>query len=92
MKSFSGLCNVYRRFDSGFVKITAPLNPQLKKSKAVEFDLDEKEREAVDKRKYKLISSPVLAMPRTSGKFIINPDASNGQLGCVCFRGKKKKR
>lgn len=38
-------------FVSGFAKIAAPLNQSLKKVEPVEFEVDEKEHEPVDKRK-----------------------------------------
>jgi hypothetical protein len=31
LRSFLGLCNVYRRFANGFAKIAAPLNSLLRK-------------------------------------------------------------
>lgn len=48
-----------------------------------QFELDEEERNAVNELKSKLTSPPVLGLPRSIGKFTLDLDASDSQLGCV---------
>lgn len=57
----------------------------------MEFELDEMEQEAGDNLKSKLLSLPVLTLPRETGQFIGDPDASNGQLECVLLQGHYEK-
>lgn len=83
MKSFFGLSNVYRRFVLGFTKITASLIRGLKNGEPLHFEPNKTEWEVVDELKKKSISLPTPALLKSTGKFTVDPDASDGQLGCV---------
>ena len=64
MRSFLGLCNVYRKFVQNFTRIAAPLNKNLNKNQPTKWDaLTDKEMEAFETLKQKLISPPFLALP-----------------------------
>lgn len=91
MRSFLGLCNVYRRFVPCFAKNAAFLNKKLKNEKTSQFVLDYQERRAVNELKNYLVSPPVLALPRaksnipwTSASWIPKSDV------CCCKRTRKK--
>lgn len=77
---------MYRCFVPRFAKIAAPPNQRFKKGMFLQFELDEEEGNAVDELKDKLTSPPVLELPRSIGEFIVDPDASDGQLGCVLLQ------
>jgi len=65
MRSFIGLCNVYRRFVPNFARVAAPLNRMLQKS--FDFNLpefNEEEREAFNLLKAALANPPILQLPR----------------------------
>lgn len=74
----------------GFAKIAAPLNQRLKNDEARDFELDEREQEAVDIMKSKLASPPILALPKATGKFVVDSDARKPQQGCVLLQEQKE--
>lgn len=63
LRSFLGLCNVYKWFVPNFAPLAAPLKMKLKKGEPLQFWMDATEREAVDTLKEKLISPTALALP-----------------------------
>jgi hypothetical protein len=86
LKSFLGLCNVYRRFVARFAAIAAPLTALLRKD--TPFNLPpftEEQTKAFDTLRAKLLSPPILALPRAEGHYFLDTDASATQLGC-CLR------
>ena len=87
LRSFLGLCNVYRRFVPGFAKIAAPLNTLLKKGESPnigEFSTDQ--LGAFNALREKLLHPPVLALPRADGRYILDTDASAEQIGCCLLQ------
>ena len=82
IRSFLGLCSYYRRFIKGFSKIAKPLNELLKKENK-DFKWTEKQQEAFDMLKEKLMNHPVLEYPNYEKEFILITDASGNGLGAV---------
>ena len=65
LRSFLGLCNVYRRFVPNFAQVSAPLNKLLKKEQGPKLEpFDDTERNAFKKSKEALASPPVLRLPQ----------------------------
>jgi transposase InsO family protein len=82
LRSFLGLCNVYRRFVPRFAAVAAPLTGLLGKGTPPQLGtLSPQQINAFNTLRDKLLSPPVLALPRTTGKLWLDTDASDGQLG-----------
>jgi len=77
MKSFLGLCGVYRRLVADFAKIAKPL-PALKRTKLPKRlpPPREEETKAVEELRGRLLAAPILARPRRDGNYIVDVDAS----------------
>lgn len=60
-----------------------PLNKQLKKGELTRFELNDKERQRVDELKEKITTTPVPALSRPEGQFVIETDACDKEVGCV---------
>jgi Reverse transcriptase (RNA-dependent DNA polymerase)/RNase H-like domain found in reverse transcriptase len=87
LRSFLGLCNVYRRFVSGFAKISAPLNDVMRKGESPQLgELTEFQRSSFETLRDCLLNHPILALPRTEGQFTLDTDASSDQIGCCLFQ------
>jgi hypothetical protein len=83
VRSFLGLCNVYRRFVPHFSSIAVPLNALL--SKGTPLTLSSRSPASIEtfhSLRERLLSPPILALPRAVEKLFLDTDASNGQLGC----------
>ena len=82
IRSFLGMCNVYRRFIPNFARIANPLNRKLHNGQPVSFEiLTDEEYDAFEELKGKLISPPILALPRPGYKYTIDTDACDTQVG-----------
>jgi len=87
LKSFLGMCNVYRRFVKDFAKRSKPLNaltraevpPDLPKPLDAAIAAFEDLRQA-------LLEPPILALPKANGKMIVDVDACANQLGCTLLQ------
>lgn len=91
IRSFLGLCNVFRRFVPNFARISSPLNAKLRKGEPSSFgDLDEKETEAFNILRDKLISPPVLALPNATGRYTVDTDACDRQVRCVLMQDQRE--
>ena len=95
LRSFLGLCNVYRRFVQGYTDIAAPLQELLKKG--VPKDLPEftaEQEEAFRKLIEAVTSPPILALPQPDLPYTVDTDASDYQVGATLFQthpnGKRK--
>ena len=87
LRSFLGLCNVYRRFVPEFARVAGPLNQLLKKGQPVKLEpFGEAERQAFQALIDKITSPPVLALPRSGLPYSVDTDASNYQIGAALFQ------
>jgi len=83
MKSFLGMCGVYRRFVAEFAKIAEPLTALT--STKLPKKLPPPSREEMDAFEIlrgRLLDAPILALPKRHGHYIVYVDDSYEQLGC----------
>ena len=81
VRSFLGLASYYRAFVQDFATLAKPLFALSEKNK--QFLWSEECREAFEKLKEKLTTSPVLAYPMPEGELVMDTDASDVGLGAV---------
>jgi len=81
VRAFLGLCSYYRRFIADFATIAAPLYELQRKN--VRFHWSERQNEAFDQLKQKLIFAPVLGMPRDDCTYYVDTDAFEVGLKAV---------
>ena len=77
LRSFLGMCNVYRRLTVDFAKTAKPLKDlnNVKLPKRLSPPTPE-EQAALVKLREQLCHPPILAIPQKEGKYIIDVDAS----------------
>ena len=81
LQSFLGLANYYRRFITGFAKLSHPLNILLRKN--TKFIWTTESQKAFDEIKSKFSSAPVLAYPNREIPFMVETDSSNFAIGAI---------
>lgn len=81
VRSFLGLCTYYRKFVLGFANIAKPLTKLTEDGRDFVWDADC--QDAFGRLKQALTTAPILSYPQTSGKFILDTDASNTAIGGV---------
>ena len=87
LRSFLGMCNVYRRFVDHCAKIEAPLTAMLRKGEPdVLPELNDEHITTFNKLKECLVSPPVLKLPRLELHYLLDTDASDAQLGCILLQ------
>ena len=87
LKSYLGLCNVYRRFVPNFARTAAPLQKLLRKGQPFDLlPLDDDQLRAFDLLKQALAEPPVLCLPRSDLPFSIDTDACQHQIGCALLQ------
>ena len=87
LQSFLGVCNVYRRFIKDYAHIAKPLNKLTsKKLPHVLRLLDAAQMAAFEYLKERLTSTPILALPRREGLFILDTDACAVQVSCTLLQ------
>lgn len=84
VRSFLGLASYYRRFVEGFSKIAVPLTELTRKN--MRFAWSDRCEASFQELKQRLITAPVLSLPRENGKFVVYCDASKMGLGCVLMQ------
>jgi hypothetical protein len=78
LRSFLGLCNVYRRFVTCIAKIAGPLNQMLRKRESPQLGkLSVGQLQAFEPLREKLLHPP---LPRKQWRFILDTDASDHQM------------
>jgi len=92
LKSFLGLCNVYRRFIKDYAHIAKPLS-KLTSTKLphVVPTLDTAQLVALTYLNERLTSTPILALPRRESLFILDTDACAFHFGCNLLHQKPDK-
>ncbi|MGH0053304.1 MAG: reverse transcriptase/ribonuclease H family protein, partial [Sphaerochaetaceae bacterium] len=87
LKSFLGLCNVYRRFVPRYSHVAAPLNKLLRKDQAFKLGpLTPDQKQAFDSLVKAVTEPPVLALPKLGLPYSVDTDASDYQVGCALFQ------
>lgn len=84
LKSFLGLCNVFRPLVPNFVRIASTVSKRLGNSQPKELGpLTGEELSALETVMVKLISPPALTLPKSEEQYNLNTDACTRQIGCV---------
>ena len=91
LRKFLGFTNYYRKFVKSYASLTAPLENMMKNSclgninmqKKTFLKWNETAEASFEKLKMVLTTTPVLAYPSRSGKFILDCDASHNCMGAV---------
>jgi Reverse transcriptase (RNA-dependent DNA polymerase)/RNase H-like domain found in reverse transcriptase len=87
LRSFLGLCKFYRSFVPGFAKVAGPLNHLLKTGEGPKLSpLTKEQLLAFEALRDKLLQTPILALPRRKERYILDTDASDGQIGSCLSR------
>jgi hypothetical protein len=88
LRGVLGLFSYYRRFIENFSKIAAPLNELLKKE--VEYNWTNKQQQAFELLKEKLITAPIVQYPDFEKPFYLYTDASTIGIGSVLAQKSEK--
>jgi len=84
LKSFPGMCNVYRRLIKDYAHIAKPLTKLSSKNLPhVLPPLDASQLAAIEYLKKRLTSTPILELPRRDCLFILDTDARAVQVACI---------
>lgn len=87
LRSFLGLCNVYRRFVSNFTRIAAPLtNKHRNNNRHTFLYMTEAEIKSFRRLKDILVKPPVLTLPRSDLAYVFHTDACDQQLGAFLMQ------
>ena len=81
VRSFIGLCSYYRRFIKDFAKTAKPLHALT--GKYARFHWTSECQAAFEELKHKMITAPVVALPRDDDTYILDCDASLESIGAV---------
>jgi hypothetical protein len=77
----SSECAEYIRFIPGYSKIESSLTKYLQDNVADQFDLDADGLNSHSELKACITTAPILSLPRSSGLYVLEADASASQLG-----------
>lgn len=87
LRSFFGLCNVYRRYIKDLTHVAHPLNKLLRKGEPVKLKLfGYAEIDAFHKLKEAILSPPFLVMPKPGLSYSVDTDASVKKRGAALFQ------
>lgn len=77
---------MFRRFVPNFARIFTPLNRKLEKGQPCNFEtftLTDAEPAAFEELKRRLVSPPILVLPKRDRKCNMDKDACDSQVGCT---------
>ena len=81
IRSFLGFASYYRRFIKDFASVAAPMVHLTRNN--VPFVWGEKEKQAFDELKHRLVSTPIVRPPDFGKQFFLQTDASKDGIGAV---------
>ena len=84
IRSFLGLVWYYKRFIEDFSRLATPMTRLTRKE--VKFDWDDRCKEAFQKLKRRLTSTPILIVPERGQGYTVYCDASRAELGFVLMQ------
>jgi len=87
VRSFLGLAGYYRRFVKDFAKVASPLTQLLRKDH--QFDWSPSCEASFQELKQRLVSAPILTVPKGNEGYVVYSDASRQGLGCVLMQNGK---
>jgi len=84
LRSFLGMCNVYRRFVKDYAKVARPFAAMMSSKRPDRWGtLSEEALRAFAELERRLTEAPIFALPRRQGTYTLDTDASAGQVGVV---------
>ena len=87
LRSLLGMCNVHLRLVPNFACAAAPLNRKLTKGEPYASEtLTDKEYEALQNLKDKIVRPPILALPRHGYPYALDTDGCEYQVGCTLLQ------
>jgi len=87
LRSFLGMCNVYRRFVKDYAQVARPLAAMTSSKRPDRLGkLSDEALGAFEELKRRLTEAPILALPRRHGAYTLDTDASAGQVGAVMLQ------
>ena len=87
VRSFLGMCNMYRRFIAAYARIAHPLFQKTKKDAPEHWEsLSEDEMKAFQMLRRCLLTAPILALPKEGRPYTLDTDASSYQVGCCLLQ------
>ena len=81
VRSFLGLCAYYRKFVQAFSAIANPLHALTRRY--ARFDWSDTCQKAFETLKEKMLTAPVMSLPRDEGEYTLDTDASGWAIGAV---------
>jgi len=87
LRSFLGMCNVYRRFVKDYAQVARPLAAMTSSKRPDRWGtFSDEALGAFEELKRRLTEAPILALPRRHGAYTLDTDASAGKVGAVLLQ------
>jgi len=87
LKSFLGMCNVYRLFVKDFAKRAKPLNALTRAEVPPDLPTPtDAQTASFEDLRNALLCPPVFALPKANRKLVVDVDACADQVGCTLLQ------
>jgi len=87
LRSFLGMCNIYRRFVRDYAEVARPLAAMTSSKRPDRWGtLSDEALGAFEELKRRLTEAPIVALPRRQGTYTLDTDANAGQVGAVLLQ------